>query len=141
MIGSPSSASSGKSLAQHAGDQLLEAARHLDAGRSPADDDDCQLWRGSAGANLGGGVFDPRQQVGTQRHRIVQRLERQRVGVDALDAEAGRHRASGDDEVVVVERALVVDRHSALIEIDRRHSAEHELGVVAAGAGSREPES
>ena len=113
-------------LLQHAVDELAQPAGGLDARRSPADDDDREVGPRPPGGDLTAGVLERRQQPRAQPDRVVQRLERYRVLVDAGDTEAGRHRPGGDDEVVVVQGDLVIDGHDAAVEVDRRHRAEHE---------------
>jgi hypothetical protein len=115
-----------KVLLEHAVDEFAQPARGLDAGRSPAHDDDRQVGPRAAGGDFGAGVLERRQQARAQPDRVVQGLERHRVLIDAGDAEAGRHRAGGDDQVVVLQRDLGIDGHGSAVEVDRGHRAEHE---------------
>ena len=85
-----------------------------------------RFGRGRPAATSRAGVFDRGQQAGAQTDRVVERLQRQGVLVDAGDAETRRDRAGGDHEVVVVERDLVVDGDRPAVEVDRGHGAEQE---------------
>ena len=59
-------------LAEHLVDQFSQATGHLDAGRPAADDDDPEVDPAA-----GAGALEPAQQMGAQRQRVVQRLQRE----------------------------------------------------------------
>jgi hypothetical protein len=59
--------------------------------------------------------------VVAEPHGVGQRVHREAVLVGAVDPEEVDARAEGDDEVVVGDRAHVLEAHLALVEVDRGH--------------------
>ncbi len=82
-------------LGQHPGEQLHHRPGGLDAGRPAATEHDVELaaldHRG-----IGGRALESFEHVAAQVEGVVEGLERDRVLLDAVDPEVGRHGAGGE---------------------------------------------
>ena len=106
-------------------DELAQTAGHLDARRPAADDDHAEVDRSVRTAAC---LLEPRHEVVPDRERVVNRLQREGVGVDSGDPEVRADAPCRDDEEVVVDAPTVIDRHGSFGEVDGPHGTEHESG-------------
>ena len=95
---------------REAGD-LGDRARHLDSGRSAADDDEGHQRLAPGRIWLAIRLFERRQDAAADVERVLQGLQTRRVGRPLIVAEIGVVRAGGEDQIVVREasRILVED--------------------------------
>ncbi len=107
--------------------ELGDLARHLDAGRAAADDDERQPRCARLRVVLDLGRLEGREDPRAQVERAGQRLQLRRVLGPVVVAEVRVRRAAGDDELVVLERCAsfaareVVDRDGARREVEAGH--------------------
>ena len=92
---------------REAGD-LGDRARHLDPGRSAADDDEGHQRFAPGRIWLALRLFERRQDAAADVERILQGLQTRRVGRPLVVAEVGVVRAGGEDQVVVREASPVI---------------------------------
>ena len=114
---------------------LRERARHLDAGRSAADDDEGQQRGRFCRIALPLGALEREQHPPPDLERVLERLEPGRDAPPLVVAEVRVRRAGRDDQEVVVDHA--VGQEQAIARAGRRRGlARGGLRRSAAGAGS-----
>lgn len=110
-------------------EQLHHPARHLDAGRSAPAYDDARRRRVDCAGCLGGS-FELAEHVIAQRDRVLDRLQRERVLVDAGGAERIADCTRCDDEGVVCDRVADIDVDHAGLDVDRGDPSHPECDVA-----------
>ncbi len=116
--------------------QLDELARDLDA-RGPAPDDH-ERHQASPGRVVGLRLreLEGAEDLAAQCQRVVERLERERVGAELVVTEVGGRGAAGHDEAVVADRQRLpelVDVHHPGVDVDVLYLAQDDAhGPVVA---------
>ena len=108
---------------------LGERARHFDAGRPAADDDERQQRRPLRRIALALGALERQQHAPPDLERILQRLQARRDRPPLVVAEVRVRRPGRDDQEVVVERA-VGQQQSIALAVDPDGLGEQHLDVL-----------
>ena len=124
-------------VAQRMARDLRQRAGQLHAGRSAADDDECQQTPLCVGIDLPLGLFECEQHLPPHHERIVERLEAGRVLLPFRVAEVRVRRAARENHVVVSDRRRAVsgfgrtrDEYTSILWIDRRDIGEQHFDVL-----------
>ena len=110
---------------------LAHRAGHLDAGGSGADDDKGHPRSALRRVGAALGTLERADDAGADRQRIGQGLQPRRMPRPVVVAEVAVRRAGCDDQVVVGERLVSVERHLMRCCVDRRHFGLQDRQVTA----------
>ena len=116
--------------AQRVPPDLGDGARHLDAGRAAADDDEGQVGMAADRVGFPLRVLEGEQHPAADLERVLQALEPRRERLPFIVAEVGVAGAGGDDEIVVAGSGAVGEAHRAGVDVDIAHLGEEHLGVL-----------
>ncbi len=118
-------------MAHHVAPQFLGRAREFHASRPAAHDDDGHELLQLLGVVGEFRLFEGVKDFAADAQSVVNRLEAGRVFRPLRMAEVAGHAAEGDDEVIVLHRAIREDDGAGL-EIDRLHFTELDRHVLVA---------
>ena len=117
---------------QHAAVQLGQAAGQLHAGGTTAGDDHVEhAVVDQSGVHRG--PLELAQHVVPQAEGVLQALEPEAVLRHTGNAEGGRHRAGGQDQLVVLERGAVLHGQAPGPDVDAGDPAQADVHVAVAG--------